>query len=145
MRHVRSTVCVGIALAGCAEPTVKRAVQADPTLALSQPGDATLSCDGIDAEIKKMNGIITRAQRMTDMEVNNRARLDAPTGDNRVTTTTVSGHNGPSGIGDSPVVGTGGNGAESNDVLIQQQARAQTAIARANELTRLGRAKRCFA
>ena len=145
MRHSRSALCIVIMLAGCAGPTPEQAIQADPRLALSQPGDAALSCDAIDTEVATMNGVITRAQRMTDLEVNNRARLDAPTEDNKLTTTTVSGHNGPTGIGDNPVVATGGNGATSNDVLMQQQARAQAAIARANALIRLGRARRCFA
>ena len=142
MRHLRSAVCAVALLAGCAGPTPEQAV---PTLTVSQPGDAALSCEALGAEITRMNGTITQAQRMTDLEVNNRSRLDAPTGDSRLTTTTVGGSNGPSAIGDSPVVATGGGGADSNDVLIRQQARAKAAIARANELIRLGRLKRCFA
>ncbi len=145
MRHLRSAVCAVALLAGCAGPTPEQAVQADPTLAVSQPGDAALSCEAVGVEITKMNGTITQAQRMTDLEVNNRSRLDAPTQDTRLTTTTVGGSNGPSAIGDSPVVATGGGGAESDDALMKQQARAKAAIARANELIRLGRAKHCFA
>ena len=145
MRQLRPALGAVILLAGCAGPTPEQAVRADPTLAVSQPGDAALSCDAIDAGVRTMNGIITRAQRMTDLEVNNRSRLDRPTGDTRLTTTTVGGHNGPSAIGDSPVVATSGGAADTDDVLQQQQARAQAATARANELIRLGRAKRCFA
>ena len=62
MRHSRSALCVVVMLAGCAGSTPEQAIQADPRLALSQPGDAALSCDAIDTEVATMNGVITRAQ-----------------------------------------------------------------------------------
>lgn len=133
-------------LAAC-EPlgTPEEAISADPTLALHQPGDAALGCDRLDAGIEKMNGRITLAQRMTDQEVNHRTALSSPTNDTRVTGTTVSGHNGPTGIGNGTTAFTNGAGAESNEVLVAQKGTAAAASARANELIRLAKLKHCYA
>ena len=62
-----------------------------------------------------------------------------------MTDSTVDGHNGPTGIGNGTTAYTDGKGAESNEVLVVQKGTAEAAIARANELVRLGRARRCFA
>ena len=132
-------------LLGCAGGFEQYAVKADPTLALSQPGDATLGCDAIEAGITGMNNRITLAQRMTDQEVNHRTAFSAPTNDTRVTGSTVSGHNGPTGIGNGTTAYTNGAGVESSEVMVAQKGTAEAAALRANELIRLGRAKRCFA
>ena len=142
----RAALLVLAALCGCAGPSEQReAVRADPALALSQPGDAALGCAAIEGQITGMNNRITLAQRMTDQEVNHRTRLSAPTNDTRVTDTTVNGHNGPTGIGNGTTAYTDGAGVESNEVLVAQKGTAEAATARANELIRLGRARRCFA
>ncbi|MGI4977788.1 MAG: hypothetical protein ACRYG6_12675 [Janthinobacterium lividum] len=133
-------------LCGCAEGSdPQAAIKADPAMALSQPGDPALGCPAIEAGIAGMNSRITLAQRMTDQEVNGRTRLSAPTNDTRVTDTTVNGRNGPAGVGNGTTAYTDGRGAESNEVLVAQKGTAEAATARANELIRLGRAKRCFA
>ena len=132
-------------LLGCASTSEQDAVKADPALALSQPTDAALGCDAIEAGITSMNNRITLAQRMTDQEINHRTTFAAPTNDIRVTDTTVNGHNGPTGIGNGTTAYTDGKGAESNEVLATQKGTAEAAILRANQLIRLGRAKRCFA
>ncbi len=134
------------ALCGCAEQSGQQeAIRADPALVLSQPGDKALGCEAIEGGITGMNNRITLAQRMTDQEVNHRKTFAAPTNDTRVTDTTVNGHNGPTGIGNGTTAYTDGKGAESNEVLVVQKGTAETAIARANELIRLGRTRRCFA
>ena len=132
-------------LLGCASGSEQDAVRADPALALSQPTDAALGCDAIEAGITGMNNRITLAQRMTDQEVNHRTTFAAPSNDTRVTDTTSNGHNGPTGIGNGTTAYTDGKGAESNEVLATQKGTAEAAILRANQLIRLGRAKRCFA
>ena len=132
-------------LCGCAEGSEQAAIKADPALAVSQPGDATLGCGAIETAITGMNNRITLAQRMTDQEVNHRATFAAPTNDTRVTDTTANGHNGPTGIGNGTTAYTDGNGGASNEVLVAQKGTAEAATLRANELIRLGRAKRCFA
>ncbi|MGI3776518.1 MAG: hypothetical protein ACRYGC_04405 [Janthinobacterium lividum] len=133
-------------LCGCADGSdPQTAIKADPAMALSQPGDAALGCPAIEAGIAGMNSRITLAQRMTDQEVNGRTRLSAPTSDTRVTDGTVAGHSGPAGVGNGPVAYTDGKGVESNEVLVAQKGTAEAATARANELIRLGRARRCFA
>ncbi len=134
------------ALCGCAGPSGEQeAIHADPALVLSQPGDKALGCGAIEGAIAGMNDRITLAQRMTDQEVNHRKTFAAPTNDTRVTDTTVNGHNGPTGIGNGTTAYTDGKGAESNEVLVVQKGTAEAATARANELIRLGRARRCFA
>lgn len=134
------------ALCGCAGASGEQeAIRADPALVLSQPGDKDLGCKAIEGAIAGMNDRITLAQRMTDQEVNHRRTFAAPTNDTRVTDTTVGGHNGPTGIGNGTTAYTDGKGAESNEVLVAQKGTAEAAAARANELIRLGRAKRCFA
>ena len=134
------------ALCGCAGSSGEQeAIRADPALVLSQPGDKALGCGAIEGAIAGMNDRITLAQRMTDQEVNHRKTFAAPTNDTRVTDTTVNGHNGPTGIGNGTTAYTDGKGAESNQVLVVQKGTAEAATARANELIRLGRAKRCFA
>lgn len=133
-------------LCGCADGSDPQvAIKADPAMALSQPGDPALGCPAIEAGIAGMNSRITLAQRMTDQEVNGRTRLSAPTNDTRVTDGTANGHTGPTGIGNGTTAYTDGRGVESNEVLVAQKGTAEAATARANELIRLGRAKRCFA
>ena len=132
-------------LCGCAEGSEQAAIKADPALAVSQPGDATLGCGAIETAITGMNNRITLAQRMTDQEVNHRTSFAAPTNDTRISDTTVNGHNGPAGIGNGTTAFTDGKGAASNEVLVVQKGTAEAAALRANELIRLGRARRCFA
>ena len=145
-RLIYCSVLLLIILAGC-EPlgTAEEAIAKDPTLALHQSGDTALSCDALDAEITKRNGQITLAQRMTEIELNHRTSLGAPTNDTRVTDTTVNGHNGPTGIGNGTTAFTSGSNAASNEVLSAQKATATAAIARANELIRLAKLKHCYA
>ena len=134
------------ALCGCAgQSGEQEAIRVDPALALSQPGDKALACDAIEGGIAGMNNRITLAQRMTDQEVNHRKTFYAPINDTRVTDQTVNGHNGPTGIGNGTTAYTDGKGAESNQTLVVQKGTAEAATARANELIRLGRARRCFA
>ncbi len=144
--HARTILLACALLCGCADGSdPQTAIRADPAMALSQPGDPALGCPAIEAGIAGMNSRITLAQRMTDQEVNGRTRLSAPTNDTRVTDGTVNGHNGPAGIGNGTTAHTDGKGIESNEVLVAQKGTAEAATARANELIRLGRAKRCFA
>lgn len=120
-------------------------MQADPALALYQKGDGKLTCDQIDAGVSGMNARITLAQRMTDQEVNNRQRLDKPNTDSRVLSETAEGLVPLPGLGTGGSMGTTGKGAESNAVLVIQKGTAEAAIARANELVRIGKVRKCYA
>ena len=131
---------------GCAdERAEKQAVQADPALALYQKGDGMLTCDQIDTGVTKMNARITLAQRMTDQEVNNRRRLDKPNTDARVLSETAEGLVPLPGLGTGGTMATTGDGAGSNGVLVIQKGTAEAAIARANELVRIGKVRKCYA
>ncbi len=146
MRACSTALLLLAGLAAC-EPlgTPEETISKDPTLALHQPGDTALTCSMIDAEITKMNGRITLAQRMNDQEVNHRTAFASPTNDTRVSDTTVSGHNGPTGIGNGTTAYTNGEGAGSNEVLAEQKRTATAATGRANELIRLAKLKHCYA
>ena len=140
-----------LAVSACAGPSDPAAsVAADQTLVVSQPDDGDLTCDDISYGIEMMNRRITLAQRMTTMEVGNRVRLDTPQdafgGAGRVSNLSAGGGaaNYP-GIGDAPSVAMTGAGVEDDAALARQAQIAKAASARANELLRLGREKRCFA
>lgn len=115
----------------------------------TEPGDNALTCQAIEGQIGEMNGRIDQA--------NQRTRALASSG---VAGSGVSLSGGGSGVSGAnvnennlPVVGAtgtggingGGSSANNEDAMAAQQRFANSAIARANQLIGLGRAKKCFA
>ncbi len=153
----RAWMLLSLLAAGCAASPpdtahpAAAAANAHPPIPATEPGDDALSCQAIESQIGEMNGRIDQANQRT------RALASSGVAGSGVSLSGGSG-GGVSGANvnenNLPVIGSTGSGgidnggsssATNEDAIAAQQRFANSAIARANRLIVLGRARKCFA
>ncbi len=151
----RAWMLLSLLVSGCAatppDADHPAAAAASPhaPIPATEPGDSTLTCQAIESQIGEMNGRIDQAnQRTRALALSGVAGSGVSlSGGNSggVSGANVNENNLPV-VGATGTGGIGGGGSSANDdAMAAQQRFANSAIARANELIGLGRAKKCFA